>query len=331
MKLNFLKIFQWKRRNHTLAIIGNGFDRAHGYNTDYLSFVSATSSPSLDVFKAYCDDHHGITTWHSFEDNINLLTDKFLQESHAEDYDYFAVQKKIDNLNDIFQDIHALLIQYLRTEIKRKPVKKLSSVKRYLNHKAKVITFNYTNVAEAYTKNVFHAHGSLKENDILLGYDYRGEPCLASYRDMCWGKIICREALAFRRYLRDELRVDPNSSRYTELTSDFKKYQSYANSGRGIDDEVAAAIPNFDLIDQFIHRYQRSGAIPQFDYSKFKTIVVLGHGIEADRVFLSTILEKCTSVEEIIIFRYNGEEDASVNTKADFFKPYCNNIRSIQY
>ena len=38
-------------KTNTLAIIGNGFDIAHGYKTDYRSFVDNTKDEALDTFK----------------------------------------------------------------------------------------------------------------------------------------------------------------------------------------------------------------------------------------------------------------------------------------
>ena len=57
--------FGSKKNYKTLAIIGNGFDIAHGYKTDYRSFVEKTSNQSLDAFRSYCEDEDSITTWYS--------------------------------------------------------------------------------------------------------------------------------------------------------------------------------------------------------------------------------------------------------------------------
>lgn len=77
--------------------------------------------------------------------------------------------------------------------------------------------------------------------------------------------------------------------------------------------------------------YRKGGDIPKINYGKISTIVVLGHGIEADRVFLEKIVKKCSHLKKVVIFRYAGESDSSYNAKADFFKPYCKRIRSVMY
>lgn len=315
----------------TLAIIGNGFDIAHNYATLYKSFVDATSSESLDIFKEYCDKDRSITTWYSFEENINRLTQELFLQSYSEDHDYDTVRRDRSRLREVFSDIHNLLIRYLRQETECKPAIRIPSVKKYLKRKTKAISFNYTKVAAAYPCDVFYVHGSLDEEDILLGYDYRDEGCLAEYEDMRWGKNICREALAFRRYLKHDLHLQPGSPEYNERIEGLEAYQHYENSGRGIDEEVETFIPHYQLVDQFVSSYRKDGDVPKIDYSKISTVVILGHGIEADRVFLKRIIKKCTHLKKVVIFRYAGESDSSFNAKADFFKPYCKRIRAVMY
>ncbi len=315
----------------TLAIIGNGFDLAHGYATDYRSFVETTNSESLDIFKKYCDKGKDITTWYSFEDNINQLTQELFLQSCSEEHDYDIVIRERMRLRDVFADIHTLLINYLLHETEKKPVVKLPSVKKYLKRKTQAISFNYTKVVSAYASDVFYAHGSLAEDDILLGYDYREEACVAEYDDMCWSKTICREALAFRRYLQNELHLQPGSDEYSERIDGLKSYQHYENSGSGVDEEVESFIPHYQLVNQFVQTYRKGGDIPRIDYKKISTLVILGHGIEADQAFLQRIIKKCSGLKKVVIFRYAGESDTSYNTKADFFKPYCKRVRGVMY
>ncbi len=41
----------FKKHFHAIVIIGNGFDLAHNFNTDYKSFVQNTKNDDLDTFK----------------------------------------------------------------------------------------------------------------------------------------------------------------------------------------------------------------------------------------------------------------------------------------
>lgn len=318
-------------KNKTLAIIGNGFDIAHGYHTQYKSFVENTSHPSLDTFRSYCENESSITTWYSFEENIRILTEKLFLQSHTEDCDYDANRSEVSHLRDIFNEIHNLLIRYLEHETNSKPVTTLPSVAKHLNPQTNAINFNYTKTAEAYTKNIFYVHGSLHENDILLGYDYRDEPCLAQYEDMCWSKRICREALSFRRFLKERKSLSPDCSEYKRLLSSLEVYQHCENSSRGIDTDPESYIPDFKFVDNFMTEYKKGLDIPDINYKKISKIVVIGHGIEADQVFLNKIVSKCTNLKQVIIYRYHGEKNSSFEKKADFFRPFCKEIRSVFY
>ena len=81
----------------------------------------------------------------------------------------------------------------------------------------------------------------------------------------------------------------------------------------------------------YANLYEKGMDIPRIDYNKVEKIVILGHGIEADKVFLDNILKKCHNIKEIIIFRYEGEPDSSYDSKADFFKKYSANIKTDFY
>lgn len=320
-----------KKTYKTLAIIGNGFDLAHGFHTDFTSFAEHTSDLALNSFKKLCENNDYSTTWYLFEENIAYLTTQMFHASMQEDADYDTCRSAISNLNNTFRQIHQLLLIYLKQETRRIPVRKLASVRKFFKRKTKVLTFNYTDIAQAYSKDIFYVHGSLMEDDILLGYDTRMEPDLTQYEDICWSKNLCREALSFRRYLKNELHLTLGNPRYSALISSLEDYQGCENSGRGFDDNIEEDIPDFSLVDSFIKRYHNQGEIPDISYKKIRTIVVLGHGIEADRVFLKQILQKCTHLKKVVIFRYSGESDLSFEKKASFFRPYCKRIRSVKY
>lgn len=324
-------MFRCKRKKlQTLAIIGNGFDLSHGYSTDYKSFSKNTNAPCLDEFKSFCDDETSIFTWYLFEENINILSEKMFQQSMTEECNYESNRKKVKALETTFREIHALLIEYLESETADRPMIKNSKIEQYLNINSLAINFNYTKTAESYTPQIFYVHGSLKEKDILLGYDYRDEACLAQYEDMRWSKTFCREALEFRRFLSKKLKLTPDSDKYKTLVSSLKSYQHWENSGRGLENEIKKIIPYYKLIDKFVKQY-REHPIPNIDYSQIQTIVILGHGIEADKKFLAEILSSCHHLKEVVIFRYCGEEEDAFQKKQDFFAPYCTNIKTVYY
>ena len=326
-----LPLFRRKNTYKTLAIIGNGFDKAHGYDTDYKAFAQRVSSPHLSQFKAYCDEESSITTWYLFEENIRILTEKLFLQSYAEDCDFDANRKEVEKVRTIFRGIHDLLSDYLRNETAKHPLKKKKSITDHLTSKDVAINFNYTDTAEQYTKNIFYVHGSLAENDILLGYDHREEPCLAQYEDMCWSKTLCREALTFRRYLQKRCRLSPSSKKYKKILSGLEAYQHWENTGRGLEDEVTRSIPAYKFVNRLMKKIRRNNEAPNISYTKVDTLLIIGHGIEADRAYLDTILSQCTNLNKIILYRYDTEPDESIEQKKSFLLPYCTNIETINY
>lgn len=321
-----------KRPPATLAIIGNGFDMNHGYDTRYSSFAEANEgAPAMAVFESYCGKELPGRTWYDFENNIRDLTEKLFLQSYDEEHDYDENRKRVKELKDAFTGIHVLLTEYLRKEISSKPLTKKACIRKHLNNRAVAVNFNYTDTAEAYTDNVIYVHGSLKENDILLGYDYREEACLAEYEDMRWYKEFEREALAFRRALRKCPFITPGSKIYSDLTDALESYQIWDNSGRGLQEEASDFLPYYRLIDRFVKRYRKYASIPNIDYKHIKTLAVIGHGVEADRVYLDRILSKCVNLEKVVLYRHEKEDDSEFKKRASFFRTYCSNIRYIKY
>lgn len=320
------------RRPDTLAIIGNGFDLNHGYDTLYSSFAKANEgSPALAIFESYCGKELPGRTWYDFENNIRDLTEKLFLQSYDEEHDYEENRKRVKELKGAFTEIHTLLKEYLKNETSSKPLIKKDCIRRYLNSRAVAVNFNYTDTAEAYTDKVIYVHGSLKENDILLGYDYRDEACLAEYEDMRWYKEFERESLAFRRALHKCSFITPESKIYNDLTEALESYQIWDNSGRGLEEEAPDFMPYYRLIDRFVTRYRKHRDIPKVDYNRIKTLAVIGHGVGADRVYLGKILSKCVNLKKVVIYRHEKESDSEFKERAEFFRAYCDKIFYIKY
>lgn len=312
----------------TLVIIGNGFDMAHGYHTDYKSFVDqyADSNSDLKWFETYCKDNEVGATWYFFEENIKTLTTKLFEKRITEDFDGHASLDEGVWLERVYGEIQRLLMQYLRRELRRRPMSKLPSVEKYLNENGKAINFNYTKTAENYTDNIFYVHGSLDEDDIVLGYDDPSQPCLMPPEYMRFSKNLRREALAFRRFLRQECGLNSESERYKALLEDLGSYQYWGSSNRGIDDEIKQTIPHFEFIEQFMQSYVEHHEIPNMDYEGISRLVVMGHGIEADQVFLKEIVSKCVNLQEVVIFLYDEESENSAKKKKQFFVRHCSRV-----
>lgn len=319
-----------KHPYHKLAIIGNGFDLAHHYETSYRSFSCRVSSPILDKFQSYCEDEPSINTWYDFENNIRILTEKLFLQSYDEACDYDKNRNQVYELQGLFSGISDLLKNYLKQETSGKPFAKIASIEKNLDSKTIAINFNYTDTAKKYTNNVIAIHGSLDENEIILGYDFRIEPCLAQYEDMYWSKIICRERLAFRRFLQKR-RIFISSKKQNSLLSSLESYLHWDNTGRGLEDEMKKCISSYRFIHWFVTKYKRKSMVDRITYSKIDTLIILGHGIEADRVLLENIVSRCNALKEVVLYRYEKESDQEFEKKKDFFKTYCGNIKTAYY
>lgn len=307
----------------TLAIIGNGFDLAHGYDTTYRSFVERTQSEVLDEFRQMCDDE-GITTWYDFENNIKELSLNLYQKAVMGSDAPEVYDDKIAHANDIFKKLHKLLADYLKADTMKHPVRKLSSIRRFISRHTMLINFNYTSTPEAYSGDVFYVHGSLAEDNILLGYDYRDEPCLIGMDFMYWSKKYRRELMAFQRHIKADGSL--SAERIYNLSDNFEHYQDCANAPRGIDEEVRSEICDFEFIDSIIKNDAPHMIYTDIDCSKIKKLAVMGHGIEADREFLTSLLGSCTNLKKIILYTYLGERKTSLAQKISFLQPFCKKL-----
>lgn len=163
-------------------------------------------------------------------------------------------------------------------------------------------------------------------NGFDLNHGYRDEPCLAVFNEMRWSKIFCREILAFRRILRQRMNLKTDSEEFKLLMKGFESYLDIENSGKGICDSDISNIEEGELIAEIVKEVE-THPIPDICYSKINTIVVLGHGIEADKKLLEEIISNCSNLKEIVIFRYNRESADSIEKKKAFFLKYSSNIK----
>ncbi len=131
--------------------------------------------------------------------------------------------------------------------------------------------------------------------------------------------------LAFRRFLRKG-DLCFNDEKVKELIDSLEKYLHHENTGRGIDEEIKSIIPNYDFIDDFLINQRAQPLIKDIDFNKIKKIIVIGHGIEADKGFLEDMLSNCKKLKKVIIFKYEKETKESINRKINFFGQYCKKI-----
>lgn len=310
-----------------LAIIGNGFDLAHGYSTSYGDFTSAMGDSFFSDYKCYINTYCSIDgEWNDFEKQIEAMTAAFFQNVITnEGFD----ENSIGHFNKTFSSIKGKLIEYLQAETASKSFHEIRSVRKCLKRNTVGLNFNYTNTPENYLCDILYVHGSISEKEIVLGYDPPDPFCLASYENRKWFKPICRERLMFIRYIKKNLHISPGDILYQELCEDYEQIQALQNSGKGLDMEDISILKHADFFNKYIptHCYDDIFMQNNIPFEDVHKVVVLGHSIKSDETYLREILDKCQRLQKVILFSYKGEKQEDWEEKAKFFRPYCTCIK----
>lgn len=173
-----------------IAIIGNGFDRAHNLKTSYGHFIdniekhSDIRETNLEPFYKWRDDNkyfNGPEKW--VKDSTNNFYKRIVELSQENWCDieslYFEELCKTEvpnKLNDEFEDVKLSLQRYLAIECKDSI--KLPSFDNLFSRLSKpliAINFNYTNTLNHYSEHfndIINIHGQMDDskNPIIFGY-----------------------------------------------------------------------------------------------------------------------------------------------------------------
>jgi len=321
-----------------IALIGNGFDLAHGYKTSFKDFAKNNSSV---YFKRYVRYLYGRKfaknkeKWTDFEkiirdSTIDILKsddqiNKLYKKSKCKSWDEFT-----NNLDNDFSRLSDEIMNYLNMAQKQHEFKPKNSIKRYLNDNSYIINFNYTDIAERYTSNIFYIHGSIKENDIILGYDHHnhdgnGEPCVMEPNLMKRNKQFMRQALNYKRYLRTK-----KLPRY-KIDKLGKEYLKYIVNCEGNLSGINKTTFNGCYYNDFIKNPNFDCQIPiDIQFEKIRTIVIIGHSLSSDeKLIKESIINKCCNLKRFIIFVYDDESFKSIYKKAVFLNRLCPRARIV--
>ena len=308
----------------SLAIIGNGFDLAHGYQTSYKNFTDCIGEDSLQNYRAYVDAYGTSSQWNAFEKCVEELSNTFYQHELANsDFN----ETTIIPFNDTFGELKKKLMDYLQWEQGRIPLEKKPTIEKYLGRSTLAFTFNYTSLAESYLDSIFYVHGSLKERDIVFGFDPMSALCMASFHTIQWFKGFCRERLAFKRYLRIQRNLSQTDPLYIQLCQEYEQIQRTRNSGKGLEDEDIANLKHADFMRNYLAHEIEQGAIEQSKryFHDIISVVVLGHSLQSDENYLNELFQHLTNLKTVILFTFPGDD--SIQDKEKFLSLYCKNIR----
>lgn len=229
-----------------LAIIGNGFDLAHGYHTRYVDFTESVGDDFFRKYRHYINNYCPQMDWYRFEECADQLTVPFNAEDLRSDT---AANEVIKPFNKDFQKIKIALIDYLKKEQIRIPFSKKVNVSSRLSPSTLALTFNYTNLCENYIRNIIYIHGSLAENEIVLGYDPVSPFCFSSFDTIRWYKGFCRERLNFCRYLMQQKQLFPENCLYHTLCDEYLPFVGSFHK----DETIVSGVEKKDSIE--LYRY----------------------------------------------------------------------------
>jgi hypothetical protein len=195
------------------------------------------------------------------------------------------------------------------------------------------LNFNYTLTAENYTQNVVYLHGSLREKEIVLGYDPQKADCLAPYEMIRWFKPIERRRLDFTRKVRRDWGKNLSDQTYDELCEDYEMFMNSMGPDSSPMDELER-LKHGQYLSEIIGMHERIRNLERqynVNFDQINEIIVIGHSIKSDLNFLKHILEKMTSLKRVVIFSFIGETKESWESKASFFCSYCSNVEKVMY
>jgi len=326
-----------------LIIIGNGFDLAHGYETSYKNFVDNSAFSVLEKFKdiaeKYCDQEVAKgSCWYEFEKMIGIITLRFFEQFQeaffgAKDEDMECIREKylyeVSQMNSMFEGLSVRLKEYLETATSGRQGYKIQSISNEVSGDVKIISFNYTNTAERYAKNIYYIHGSLNEADIILGYPLREDPCIIFPEATLYEKKQLREYLAFIRFLKKR-NTKLSESDTEDLLNEARRQISLLHSNRG---EYDVHENLSEIIKGYIQENNEGSAEIDLGISlqDVEEVVVIGHSLEADEDIINEWIGEMQKLRKVKIFVYVGESTMEIETKKDFFKEYDLDIETVEY
>lgn len=270
-----------------LAIIGNGFDLAHGYRTTFKDFIESKSEDkSIKSFKEFIDDNYDNDelNWYEFESIADDVTLKWFLDVNFPDIQHdsniLLEKEDINRFNILFSKVSKNLMMYIQeaTTIKRGKINSVGSEIENLH--TVLINFNYSDTAELYNSNINYIHGSCQDDFIVLGFPTRRQP-EPDFIDMItqyFSKKVLRESLKFKRFL-GEIRYINTEQEIKELFREMR-YQHIPHllTGKGGYDFDYSSEINVEWYDYKLTPLQQKEILRAMDREREKK---LGHIINS--------------------------------------------------
>lgn len=333
-----------------LVIVGNGFDLAHDLNTSYKDFIDSNlDKKSIRKYKEYLlemnSDNNFYSenqenTWYYFEQRFEeLILWNYGKAFSSEDkeIDYEVLYKELNDLNATFEEIRLELKEYLEKEYKSKEINCLDNVKRMFDKETFVLSYNYTDTIKLYTDNYVFVHGSISEEDhIVLGFAIGEMPCLCSGNYNIFHKDLQKEELSFHRFL-----IKHDCKNINDELMEFKRHAISLFSNRGeYDLPINEENPDesdiselSDMLKMYAKENNFEPASEEYDYSNVEELVIMGHGLESDIIYLDGILANLHNLKKAILFTFEGEKCEELMRKQSFImdKTGLKSVEIIKY
>ncbi len=311
-----------------LILIGNGFDLAHGLKTSYKDFSEKYyDHPMLCKFRELvCSEFvENNVDWYDFEANYEVIVGSIFEKNFCNGISSegcIALENKVKEYNEIFEDLAELLKKYLKEETST-DINKLSSVQEEITYDTHLISFNYTDTAKLYSQKCNYIHGSISEDDfIILGFAEGNVPdAMEGSEYIRFYKEPLKEKLNFIRYLKHNLYNDK-----AELMQEFDKHLKSLFSGYGgydveyDEDEKPVVVDLPRAIQYYAESNDYCRANLDMDIECVKEVVVMGHGLKSDTNYIRDIFKRIYKLEELILFTYHGENPEDLCRKKDRLK-----------
>lgn len=268
--------------------------------------------------------------WYNFEENIEnistWLCNKMINEieesqtstEKANNNDTECAGKKIRECINIFENINTLLVEYLKKEFSGKKIEKIKAFEKEITLDSYVLSFNYTDTIKLYTKNFTFVHGSINDDcgNIVLGFPQNdiSDFCTGNY--MRLHKDFQKEKLYFFRFLQEK-KYEINK----EVLEEFDRCAQGLLSGSG--EYILGEHDVNKNVLEYIEKNQFSRTEDTYDYSNVEEIVIIGHGLEADLIYLERIFQNSKMLKLVKILFYDGETCEEISRKICTLRNLC--------
>lgn len=312
-----------------LAIVGNGFDLAHGFETKYEDFVKHYGEKRFGRFKVLFEQYRPSTDeeiqWNKFERSVFSATNGMIGQDIEK---HGCCDAALREINAAFDDIRCLLAEYLRREQSTKSVKPIPSIAELFTSDCLALNFNYTGIAANYPCHIVSVHGSLTDDDIILGFDALDPFCISNYEQRKWEKESLRRLRAFKRFLSEHEGIVPGDARYDALSNGMLRIEEMAHSNKGFDLEEIQTWPNEAIYREF---WPNSGIFGKYNelapladsWATVTELVIAGHSLKADQQYLAQIFEPLVNLKSCVFF---CRTLSNAGEKKDLLRQLCGRL-----